>query len=208
MIGSDLTLVDQHRTPFATAPGNPHATMPGIYILAYAIAQLLENRDPPQLSWWNNFIIALLLALVGAGLGLLDNSLWIRGGAIVGLIVALWAVGVFVLYERFEILIGLISPTIALAGSFAAVDSVTGLDARRQREFIHNTFSLYVSPSFVQQLVDDPSKLTLGGERREMTFLFTDIANFTTMSEGLELQGRRPPAEQLPRRHDQHGQEI
>ena len=186
LIGSDLTLVDQHRTPFATAPGNPHATMPGIYILAYAIAQLLENRDPPQLSWWNNFIIALLLALVGAGLGLLDNSLWIRGGAILGLIVALWAVGVFVLYERFGILIGLISPTIALAGSFAAVDSVTGLDARRQREFIHNTFSLYVSPSFVQQLVDDPSKLTLGGERREMTFLFTDIANFTTMSEGLD----------------------
>ena len=64
---------------------------------------------------------------------------------------------------------------------------MTGLDARRQREFIHNTFSLYVSPNFVQQLVDDPSKLTLGGERREMTFLFTDIANFTTMSEGLEL---------------------
>ena len=59
-------------------------------------------------------------------------------------------------------------------------------DARRQREFIHNTFSLYVSPSFVQQLVDDPSKLKLGGERREMTFLFTDIANFTTMSEGLD----------------------
>jgi class 3 adenylate cyclase len=100
--------------------------------------------------------------------------------------VLLWAVGVFVLYEQLGLLIGLIAPSLALAGSFAAVDSVTGLDARRQREFIHNTFSLYVSPSFVQQLVDDPSKLTLGGERREMTFLFTDIANFTTMSEGLD----------------------
>ena len=186
LIGSDLTLVDQHRTPFATSPGNPHATMPGIYIQAYSIAQLLEGRDPPQLSWWNNFIIALLLAFVGAALGLLDHSLWIRGGAVLGLIVALWAIGVFVLYERLGILIGLISPTIAVAGAFAAVDSVTGLDARRQREFIHNTFSLYVSPSFVQQLVDDPSKLKLGGERREMTFLFTDIANFTTMSEGLD----------------------
>lgn len=186
LIGSDLSLVDQHRTPFATSAGNPHATMPGIYILAYAIAQLLENRDPPQLSWWNNFFIALALALVGAVLGLLGHSLWLRGGAVLGLMVLLWAVGVFVLYEQFGQLIGLIAPSLALAGSFAAVDSVTGLDARRQREFIHNTFSLYVSPSFVQQLVDDPSKLTLGGERREMTFLFTDIANFTTMSEGLD----------------------
>jgi class 3 adenylate cyclase/CHASE2 domain-containing sensor protein len=186
LIGSDLTLVDQHRTPFATAPGNSKATMPGIFIFAYAIAQLLEHRDPPQLLWWNNFIIALILAFVGAALGLLGHSLWLRGGAVIGLIVALWAIGVFVLYERMGVLIGLIAPSIALAGSFAAVDSVTGLDARRQREFIHNTFSLYVSPSFVQQLVDDPSKLTLGGERREMTFLFTDIANFTTMSEGLD----------------------
>jgi len=186
LIGSDLSLVDQHRTPFSTSAGNAHATMPGIYIMAYAIAQLLENRDPPQLLWWNNFIIALVLALVGAVLGLLGHSLWLRGGAVLALIVALWAIGAFVLYERFGILIGLIAPSLAIAGSFAAVDSVTGLDARRQREFIHNTFSLYVSPNFVQQLVDDPSKLTLGGERREMTFLFTDIANFTTMSEGLD----------------------
>ena len=186
LVGSDLNLVDRHRTPFATNPGDPRGSMPGIVTFAHAIAQLLEHRDPPQLTWWNNCLIALIFAGVGAVLGLLDHSLWIRGGAVAGLIIALWAVGVFVLYERLGILIGLISPSIALVGAFAAVDSVTGLDARRQREFIHNTFSLYVSPTFVQQLVDDPSKLTLGGERREMTFLFTDIANFTTMSEGLD----------------------
>ncbi len=61
----------------------------------------------------------------------------------------------FVLFEQFGVLIGLIAPTVAVAGSFATVDSVTGLAARRQREFIHNTFSLYLPPSFVQQLVDD-----------------------------------------------------
>ncbi len=186
LIGSNLTLVDQHRTPFATASGSAKGTMPGVFILAYEIAQLLENRDPPQLTWWSNFIIALIFAFLGAALGVLGHSLWLRGGAVLGLIVVLWAIGVLVLYTHLGILIGLISPSIALVGSFALVDSVTGLDARRQREFIHNTFSLYVSPSVVQQLVDDPTKLTLGGERREMTFLFTDIANFTTMSEGLD----------------------
>ena len=110
----------------------------------------------------------------------------LRAVSITGLIAGLWAVGVFVLYQKFGILIGLIAPTIALIGSFAAVESVTGLDARRQREFIHNTFSLYLPPSFVQQLVDDPSKLVLGGERREMSLLFTDIHGFTTMAEGLD----------------------
>src|SRR6185295_17426725 len=186
LIGSDLTLVDQHRTPFATDPNSAKATMPGVFILAHEIAQLVEHRAPPQMGWWGNLGIALVFAFLGAVLGVLGHSLWLRGGAVLGLIAILWAVGVLVLYAHFGILIGLISPSIALIGAFAAVDSVTGLDARRQREFIHGTFSRYLSPKVVQQLVDDPEQVQLGGVRREMTFLFTDIANFTTMSEGLD----------------------
>jgi len=186
LIGSDLTLVDQHRTPFATDPNSAKATMPGVFILAHEIAQLVEHRAPPQLDWWANLVIALVFAGLGAGLGVLGHSLWLRGGAVLALIALLWVVGVLVLYARFGVLIGLIAPSIALIGSFAAVDSVTGLDARRQREFIHGTFSRYLSPKVVQQLVDDPEQVQLGGVRREMTFLFTDIANFTTMSEGLD----------------------
>ncbi|HEY4940441.1 MAG TPA: adenylate/guanylate cyclase domain-containing protein [Rhizomicrobium sp.] len=186
LIGSDLTLIDQHRTPFATAPGSPKATLPGIFTHAYAIAQLIEHRDPPEVSWWKNFLIALLFAGIGAGLGLFDYQLILRAVTISALTAVLWGGGVLVLYEQFGILIGLIAPSIALIGSFAAVESITGLDARRQRSFIHNTFSLYLPPSFVQQLVDDPSKLVLGGERREMSLLFTDIHGFTTMAEGLD----------------------
>ncbi len=186
LVGSDLNLVDHHRTPYATDPASAKATMPGIVILAHAISQLLHHRDPPQLSWFNNFLVALLFAGIGASLGLLDHSLWIRGGAVAVAIALLWALGVFVLYQKAGLLIGLIAPTLSVAGSFAAVDSITGLDARRQREFIHNTFSLYLPPSFVQQLVDDPSRLVLGGERRDMSLLFTDIQGFTTMSEHLD----------------------
>ena len=109
-----------------------------------------------------------------------------RTVTITTLTAVLWGGGVLILYQRFGIIIGLIAPTVALIGSFAAVESITGLDARRQRAFIHNTFSLYLPPSFVQQLVDDPSKLVLGGERRDMSLLFTDIHGFTTMAEGLD----------------------
>jgi adenylate cyclase len=186
LIGSDLNLVDQHRTPFATDPSDPRATMPGVQILAYGISQFIEHREPPDLSWWNNFLIALLFAGLGAWLGLFDYQLVLRTATITGLTAALWAGGVLVLYEHFGIIIGMIAPTIALIGSFAAVESITGLDARRQRSFIHNTFSLYLPPSFVQQLVDDPGKLVLGGERRDMSLLFTDIHGFTTMAEGLD----------------------
>ena len=186
LIGSDLSLVDHHRTPYATDPASAKATMPGIVILANAISQLLNHREPPQLFWWQNFLIALLFAGTGAWLGLFDYQLVLRTVTITTLTAVLWGGGVLILYEHFGIIIGLIAPTIALIGSFAAVESITGLEARQQRAFIHNTFSLYLPPSFVQQLVDDPSKLVLGGERRDMSLLFTDIHGFTTMAEGLD----------------------
>jgi len=186
LIGSDLNLVDQHRTPFATDPTDPRATMPGVQILAYGISQLIEHRSQPELTWWENFLVALLFGGIGAWLGLFDYQLILRTVAIISLTAALWGLGVFVVYGEFGVLVGLIAPTFSLIGSFAAVESITGLDARRQRSFIHNTFSLYLPPSFVQQLVDDPARLVLGGERRELSLLFTDIHGFTTMAEGLD----------------------
>jgi class 3 adenylate cyclase/CHASE2 domain-containing sensor protein len=186
LIGSDLNLVDQHRTPFATDPSDPRATMPGIQILAYGISQLIEHRSQPELTWWEDFLVALLFGGIGAWLGLFDYQLVLRTTAITSLTAVIWGLGVFVLYEQFGIIAGLIAPTISLIGSFAAVESITGLDARRQRSFIHNTMSLYVPPKFVQQIVDDPSLLELGGVRRDMSLLFTDIQGFTTMAEGLD----------------------
>jgi len=188
LIGSHLTLVDQHRTPFATDPGDPRATMPGVQILAHGISQFLHHRDPPQLSWGENLALTIAIALLGALLGTLEWPLWLRAGLVGVAIIVLWYLGVFVLYERAGLIIGLIAPSIAVVGSFAGVDSIAGLAARQQRAFIHSTFSLYLAPELVQQLVDDPTKLKLGGERREMSILFSDIAGFTTLAEGLDSQ--------------------
>ena len=73
-----------------------------------------------------------------------------------------------------------------MIASFSAMDLLTGRDARKQRQFIQGAFSRYVSPKVVEALVDDPSRMSLEGERREMTYLFTDIADFTTMSEKID----------------------
>jgi class 3 adenylate cyclase len=61
-----------------------------------------------------------------------------------------------------------------------------GRQERQQKQFIKDAFGLYMSPSIVEELVRDPSRLSLGGERREMSFLFTDVAGFTTVSEHTE----------------------
>lgn len=54
----------------------------------------------------------------------------------------------------------------------------------RKKEVIR-TFSLYVTPQVVNQLIAHPERIKLGGERREVTLMFTDLAGFTTISESL-----------------------
>ncbi|MEM7250217.1 MAG: response regulator [Pseudomonadota bacterium] len=56
-------------------------------------------------------------------------------------------------------------------------------EERQQRRFIREAFSKFVSAAVVDQLLDDPSRLTLGGERVDITCIFTDLADFTAMIE-------------------------
>lgn len=55
----------------------------------------------------------------------------------------------------------------------------------RQRRFLKNAFRQYLSPHVVEELVADPRKLRLGGERRVLTIFFSDFAGFTSISESL-----------------------
>jgi class 3 adenylate cyclase/CHASE2 domain-containing sensor protein len=54
-----------------------------------------------------------------------------------------------------------------------------------QKRFIKSAFSQYLSPKVIEQIIQDPSQLKLGGEKREMTAIFTDVRGFSTFSEAL-----------------------
>jgi adenylate cyclase len=62
------------------------------------------------------------------------------------------------------------------------------LRERNQKRFLHNAFSRYVSSHVMDDILDHPEKLTLGGERKIVTLMFTDIAGFTTISEQLSAE--------------------
>src|SRR4029077_16926152 len=99
-----------------------------------------------------------------------------------------WAGGAALFYEGGPLL-GAVSPSLSLAMSFFAMEAISGSEARAQREFSKGVFWHHVAPEVVEQIIHDPAKMTsLEGERRTMTFLFTDVANFTTMSEHVEAK--------------------
>ncbi len=185
LIGSDITLVDRHRTPFTTVLPGGEGMFAGIVIQAHILSQMIHGEHPPAVGWGIDFLIAFAVAAAAAGLGIVNLHLLPRialGGA---LIVVLW-IAAGLLFHYAGAMIGLIAPSLSAVAAFGAMDSLAGLDARRQREFIQGAFSRYVSPKVVEQLVRDPGKMSLDGERRVMTYIFTDVKNFTTMSEGLD----------------------
>jgi len=59
-------------------------------------------------------------------------------------------------------------------------DMVKGL---REREFIKRTFERYVSPTVAAEIIRNPEMLRLGGHKKKVTIFFTDIGDFSTMSE-------------------------
>jgi adenylate cyclase len=85
----------------------------------------------------------------------------------------------------------LLDPTFPILGLIAvwvSVTAVTYYREERQRAYIHQAFDRYLSPDLVRRIVDDPSRLQLGGEEREMTVLFCDIRGFSRISEKLDPQ--------------------
>ncbi|HTH96127.1 MAG TPA: adenylate/guanylate cyclase domain-containing protein [Stellaceae bacterium] len=184
MVGADEALIDRHLTPFSVLKGEIDGSIPGITIHAEGVAQLLEKThlNYPPMSWIVG--ITVLLALLDTILSRLPLALWVRfGGSI--LIVGAYVVAVALTYWHWQLVLPVVAPVLAVGLSAWLSDTVIGRLERRQRSMIQGAMSRYVSPKLVKELIDDPSKLQLGGDRREMSFLFTDVADFTTLSEGM-----------------------
>ncbi len=69
---------------------------------------------------------------------------------------------------------------------FATVLSMRYIIEERNKKQIKDAFSHYLAPSVVDMVLKDQSKLTVGGERRDLTIMFSDLRGFTTISEGMD----------------------
>ena len=186
LIGAELSLTDRHRTPFAAVYEGNRGTIPGVVIHAHSIDQLLSGRQSPGIGELGDFLCAVLLAAVGAALGA-STTLSLHWRIPLGVVaVALWWAAGGALFHYVGVMIALVTPSFAFAAAMWGSEAFTGHEARQQKEYIRGVFSRYVSAKVVHQLLSDPKRLSMEGERREMTFLFTDVAGFTTLSEGVE----------------------
>ena len=187
LVGGILSITDRHRTPGAVVFDDDRGMMPGIMVQAHGVSQLLEGRTHPRLGFEWVIALTLAFALLGMAIGLLKKG--IAFSVVVGtVLIAGWWVGSMLGFTYGFPLVPLVSPTLGLALSLWMMDTLIGGAERKQRQFVQGAFSRYVSPDVVNQLVDNPEALTVQGTRREVSFIFTDVAGFTTLSEGLTAE--------------------
>ncbi len=87
------------------------------------------------------------------------------------------------LFIQSNLVLAIVSPSFAIVIGYFSSTAYHFLLERQQNVMIKGMFSQYVSKEVVNQLLVDPEKLRLGGERKNLSILFSDIAGFTTFAE-------------------------
>ena len=78
-----------------------------------------------------------------------------------------------------------INPMITMLVTFSLIYIYKYNTEEKGKRFIKETFSHFVTHSVVEELLANPEKIKLGGERKNCTVMFSDVAGFTTISEQL-----------------------
>ncbi|MGB0412654.1 MAG: CHASE2 domain-containing protein, partial [Pikeienuella sp.] len=183
-VGADLEQRDRKATSMGANPAFPR-TIPGVMVQTQVLAQLLDERVVRNASDALKYVVAGLMALIGVALSLSTiRFLWRMSGFIVVFISYVGLVGGLaysgIVFMPFAPILTV------LIISFGLGVALDGFLTQRDEEFIRGAFSHYLDPAMVDQLAENPDALRLGGDKREMSIIFTDIAGFTTMSEELE----------------------
>jgi adenylate cyclase len=158
------------------------AEIPGVYIHATAVNNLLRREVlhvvPAAWLWAPSLALALaaaagamLLGPIAAGLALvLAMAAW--ASAATAALQQGWSLPLFQ-----PILAALLALILLTAYRFAIAD--------RDKRFLRRSFALYLAPAIVDRMIAAERPPDLGGEQRNLTVFFSDIADFTTLSETL-----------------------
>ncbi len=168
------SLGDYYPTPF-------DESTPGFFAHANVYDMIATNSFITQVPWWIQFLILLLITLT---VGYYTHTRQIKIGIFVLIAVTLlFLICVVIAFNSEHLWMNITAPLSALLICFVATVAYKAATEGRQRKLITSMFGTYVDSNVVRILINNPSLAKLGGEKHEITVLFTDIKGFSGISE-------------------------
>lgn len=173
-----IGIYDLRVTPFG-------ATYPGVEIHATVIDNIL-HRNFLTHSGFTRFIDLCSIILFGLLMGLIIPRL----KAVKGIFFALIIIGFFVavnmfLFAKYNVWLNLIYPALTMITIYLGITIYRYITEEREKKKIRGAFQYYLTASVINEMLKNPDKLKLGGDKKNLSVLFSDIRGFTTISEKL-----------------------
>ena len=157
-------------------------TIPGVYAHAHAVNNLLRGEALRELD--RGAVGLITLALAAAVAWVTMTTSFLSAGLALVLVSVAWTALATGLFADAQV-VPLLRPLAAAALSFALLLGYRFTVADKDKRYIRQAFSLYLPPAVIDRMVAKGRAPSLGGETRELTVWFADMANFTALSEGL-----------------------
>ncbi|HUX26942.1 MAG TPA: adenylate/guanylate cyclase domain-containing protein, partial [Burkholderiales bacterium] len=159
---------------------------PGVEAQAFVIENMISKTFLTR-PFWTTGAEIVLTALISLLLILVVPLLGPIRSLIIGFVgVAVSAGGFWYAFAEKGLLLDLTFPAATTFAVYAVLAYMNYVGEERSKRQVRSAFSRYMSPALVEQLAEQPERLVLGGETKELSILFSDIRGFTTISEGLD----------------------
>ncbi len=164
----------------------------GVEYHANAVQNFLDRNFLVHPDHTTLLIIIILLTLLSFHLTSYAKSIKTKNAYLIEigvilfvllLVFALFEISIFV-FSHYNTVIPLVDPSIAIILGYVGSTTFEVFTERKRSSMMRGMFSQYVSSNLVSELINNPDKLKLGGENKKLTILFSDIAGFTSFSEG------------------------
>ncbi|MBT7408291.1 MAG: adenylate/guanylate cyclase domain-containing protein [Methylococcales bacterium] len=159
---------------------------PGVEAHAQAFEQVMQKSYLVHPEW---SIVATIVLLIFVWILLLVlqrrlNSIQLLLFSVVVLLLIVFSS--WKLFEIEHLLIDPLLPSFAILLLYFSLVIPKEWQSEKEKKWINDAFSRYVSPNRVKYLIANPESLKLGGECRECSFVMTDLAGFTSLMEAIE----------------------
>lgn len=176
LVGGTATgLFDIRATPFGQ--------MPGIEMIANSLSTLISGNFISRTSNFINLILIFLFSLTSGYFtfrsGLLKITILVIATSL------FYIIGCIYLFEKRGIFLNMLSPLGGMFLTYIITLIYRYLIIEKEKKKIKNAFQHYVTSSVVAEILKNPDSLKLGGEKKILTVLFSDIRGFTELSEKL-----------------------